>query len=125
MTDVKLVEKIYSCVICLYLQKLKFYIQRLLIIINVILESGILQCDSWGSDRGLAHCEVCTKCSCVECDVGLCGEQECLMKSMPVTYVHDMLQENAPTMRKQWRLSPGHTGKDLKLTIYFHLVLLL
>jgi len=64
-TDQQLVGNKYNCVICFFLQKFKFYIQRWSIIFNVILEGGLPQCDIWSSDRGLAPYAVCTKYSCI------------------------------------------------------------
>ena len=47
------------------------------------------------------------------------------MKSMAVTYMHDMAYESYPTLRTQCRLSPRYDGKGVKLTVNFHLVLIL
>ena len=44
-TEVQLYWNKYKCVIFFFLQKFKFYIKRLWIIFNIILESVLLQCD--------------------------------------------------------------------------------
>ena len=61
-------------------------IQKLSITINLILVRMRLQYDIWGSDRGLAPCEFCTKYSYVYCDLGVSREMGDIMKLMGILY---------------------------------------
>ena len=95
-----LVENNYMRIFCFLLQKINFYNQSNSIIINVILESVLLQCDISSSDRGLATYAVCAKYSFIESDWRLCRQQGCIMKSMAVTYVHGMVHEMLAIKKK-------------------------
>ena len=47
------------------------------------------------------------------------------MKSMAVTYMHEMVHESYCALRTQCRLSPRYDGKGVKLTVHCRLVLIL